>query len=66
MGFIHAGGGERGEGIDGAGEAVGIGEEPGEQRSDREACIAPEPVDADRGARQAGWAMSPMVASRVG
>src|SRR6266568_3912203 len=54
MCLVHAdpgedpgGGGEGGDGVGGGADALGVGEDPGEQRADGEAAVAPQPVDAD-------------------
>ncbi|MEV6236732.1 hypothetical protein [Lentzea sp. NPDC051838] len=61
MCFVRAGGGDEpgggGDGRDdprGGAQAVEVGDDAGEERADREAAVASQPMDADGVARQAG------------
>lgn len=54
MGFVHADddhetgyGGESGDAPYSGLDTEGVGDDTGENRADREASVAPEPVDAD-------------------
>ena len=58
--------GQRGDDANGEGHAGTIGEDAGNDGSEREAEIPPEPVDADRRAAPRGWATSATAASSVG
>jgi hypothetical protein len=65
VGLIHpggdrdpGGGGERGNGPHGGREAIGVGDQPGQQGSDDEPAVAPEPVDPDRAGPPVGFQKS--------